>query len=508
MISETQNTEQLLFEKILSFKYDPVGFVQYVFPWREKNSPLAEMDGPRNWQTIELEKIRTYVRTNRKNNEDGKPYTVLYLSICSGRGIGKSAFLSMINYWFISCWFGATALLTANTETQLRTRTMAEVGKWHSMAINGHWFERTALSLKPAKWFKELVSNQLRIDSGYYYCEAQNWSEENPDAFAGVHSSIGTMVSFDEASGIPDSIYNVTDGFFTDNSPIRIWVIISNGRKNTGAFYESFHRDSYYWNNINIDSRTVAGIDSAVYDRIVDQHGLESDVARVEVRGLFPLTGESVFINAELVGDAASRALPPENNAALIMGVDVARTGSNQSVLFFRRGRDARSIPCIKYNERDTMALADKVAFAIDKYDPDMTFIDGLGVGGGVVDRLVQMGYGRRITEVGSGETPHKPHIYLNKRAEMWGNMREYLKVGCISDSNDLRHELMGPLEMTASNKHKGLIFLESKEDMRKRKVASPDEADAFSFTFANPVASGDHKNSRVVQVNNSYIVI
>jgi hypothetical protein len=95
---------------------------------------------------------------------------------------------------------------------------------------------------------------------GVYRHEAQNWSEENPDAFAGVHSSIGTMVSFDEASGIPDSIYNVTDGFFTDTSPIRIWVIISNGRKNTGKFYESFHSASYFWNNTNIDSREVESL--------------------------------------------------------------------------------------------------------------------------------------------------------------------------------------------------------------------------------------------------------
>ncbi|VVM20477.1 hypothetical protein BSPWISOXPB_4338 [uncultured Gammaproteobacteria bacterium] len=83
--------------------------------------------------------------------------TVLYMSICSGRGIGKSAFLAMINYWVLSCWLGATAIVTANTETQLRTRTMAEIGKWHGMAINGHWYEKTALSIKPNKDFKDML---------------------------------------------------------------------------------------------------------------------------------------------------------------------------------------------------------------------------------------------------------------------------------------------------------------------------------------------------------------
>jgi hypothetical protein len=84
------------------------------------------------------------------------------MAICSGRGIGKSAFLAMVNYWVLSCWLGATSIITANTETQLRTRTMAEIGKWHGFAINGHWYDKTALSIKPNKEFKELkiLSNQ------------------------------------------------------------------------------------------------------------------------------------------------------------------------------------------------------------------------------------------------------------------------------------------------------------------------------------------------------------
>jgi hypothetical protein len=102
--------------------------------------------------------------------------------------------------------------------------------------ILSHWFDRTALSIKPNKEFKGILQAQLQIDSGYYYCEAQNWSKDKPDAFAGVHSQVGLLLSFDEASGIDDSIYNVAEGFFTDNSPLRIWILISNGRKNTGKF--------------------------------------------------------------------------------------------------------------------------------------------------------------------------------------------------------------------------------------------------------------------------------
>ena len=198
--------EQHLVEKVLEFKHDPEGFVLFAFPWGEKGTPLANFKGPRRWQLEEFGRIRKQIDANKGRMAIGLPSLPIYLAMSSGRGTGKSAFLAMLDMWFMSCWLGGTNIVTANTEVQLRSRTMAELGKWHTMAINSHWFEKTSTILRPQKWFAELLGRQLKMDTQYYYTDAQSWSEENPDAFAGAHSQIAMMVQFDEASGIADPI--------------------------------------------------------------------------------------------------------------------------------------------------------------------------------------------------------------------------------------------------------------------------------------------------------------
>jgi len=486
-MKEASNKEQELITAILRFKYDPEGYVRYAFPWGVKGTPLARFPGPRSWQIQEFRKIKEKMLINRQKAAIGLPTDVIYLAISSGRGPGKSAFLGMLDMWFMSCWMGGTNIVTANTETQLRSRTMAELGKWHTMSINRHWFEKSSMSLRPAKWFAELLQAQLKMDTQYYYTDAQSWSEENPDAFAGAHSQIGMMVQFDEASGIPDPIWQVTEGFFTDLAELRLWVAISNPRRNTGRFFECFHKNRGFWDTRYIDSRTVEGVDASVYQRIADQYGEDHDVTRVEVKGEFPRTGSNQFIGREVVQDAATREVEEDNGAPLIMGVDVARFGDDESVIYFRRGRDARTIEPTRYRKVNTMELAANVADQIDKYNPDAVFVDGGGVGGGVVDRLKQLGY--RVIEVQSGERANDPEKYLNRRAEMWGLLRDWLVYGCIRDSQGLIDDLTGP---EYSIHVKGQIKLETKDSMKKRGLDSPDDADALALTFAEPVARSD----------------
>jgi hypothetical protein len=487
MSNSPTNKEQALITDLLQFKYDPLGFVLYAFPWGVKGTPLEKLKGPRSWQKVEFERIGEHMLLDLERQRIGLGPSPIYLAISSGRGIGKSAFLAMLDMWVMSCWIGATTIVTANTETQLRSRTMAELGKWHTMAINRHWFEKSSMSLRPAKWFAQLIEAQLKMDTQYYYTDAQSWSEENPDAFAGAHSQIGMMVQFDEASGIPDPIWQVTEGFFTDLAPLRLWLAISNPRRNTGRFFECFHKDRAFWETRYIDSRTVEGVDGQVYQRIADKYGEDSDVTRVEVKGQFPRTGSNQFIGRETVQDAVDRELQPDDGAPLLMGIDVARFGDDESVIRMRRGRDARTMPKFKYRGKNTMELATEAATLIERYNPDAVFVDGGGVGGGVVDRLKQLGY--RVIEVQSGEKAHDPEKYLNKRAEMWGEMREWLTYGCIDDDQGLVDDLTGP----EYGVHlKGQIKLESKDSMKKRGLASPDDGDALALTFAEPVARSD----------------
>jgi len=474
--------DQQLLDKILSFKYDPLGFVLFAFPWSVKNKPLAKFKGPRRWQMEEFEKIRAHL----EKHKDGLA-PVLRLALSSGRGTGKSAFLAMLDCWFMSCWIGGTNIKTANTETQLRSRTMAELGKWHQMMINRNWFEKTSMTLRPTKAFAKLLNEQLGMDTQYYYTDAQTWSEENPDAFAGAHSQVGMVVQFDEASGIPDPIWPVTAGFFTDEAPLRLWVVISNPRRNTGQFYDCFHNDSHLWNTKYIDSRDVEGLDAQAYQYYVDKYGEDHDTTRVEVKGMFPRIGSNQFIGREVVEDAATREIEKDEHAPLLMGVDVARFGDDASVVRFRRGRDARSIPPVEYRALNTMELSMEVARLIDRFNPDVVFVDGGGVGGGVVDRLKELGY--RVTEVQSGERARDNEKYMNRRVEMWGEMRDWLVFGAIDDHPQLVQDLTGP----EYDLHlKGQLKLEPKDSMKKRGLKSPDQADALALTFAEPVARVD----------------
>lgn len=484
MTKTPSSDDQKLLETILSFKYDPSQFALFAFPWGQRGTPLHKYKGPRKWQMEEFKRIASQIRTNLNMAAIGLQPSPIYLAISSGRGPGKSAFLSMLSCWFMSCWLGGTNIVTANTETQLRSRTMAELGKWHTMMINSHWFDKTTTSMKPSKWFGELLTSQLKMDTQYYYTDAQSWSEENPDAFAGAHSQIGMMVQFDEASGISDKIWTVTEGFFTDQAELRLWVVISNPRRNTGNFFECFHKNKHMWLTRYIDSRTVEGLDTGVYDRIVEQYGEDSDEARVEVKGEFPRTGSNQFIGRELVQDAVIRPLVSDPSAPLVMGVDVARFGDDYSVVRFRRGRDARSFSPFRFKGLNTMELSIEISKIIDRFSPDAVFVDGGGVGGGVVDRLRELRY--RIIEVQSGAGADDSDRFLNKRTEMWAMMRDWLHIGCISQDKGLIEDLTGP-EYEHHTKNK--LALEPKKKMKKRGLNSPDDADALAFTFYRKVA-------------------
>lgn len=471
----------------------PSSFVLFNFPWGQENTPLAQHDGPRQWQLEDLDEIGQAIIENRNRMANGQTPKMFRKATVSGRGTGKSAETAWLTHWMMSTKPGSTAIVTANTEQQLKSRTWAELGKWNTMALNGHWFDVTATSLRPSKWYEETLKKDLKIDTGYYYAQAQLWSEDNPDAFAGVHNPHGVMVIFDEASGIPHPIWTVTEGFFTEPELHRYWFAFSNGRRNTGAFFECFHKARNTWRRRNLDSRDVEGTDRTVLQSIINRYGEDSDEARVEVKGMFPRQGDKQFISSEVVSEAREREMNADPGAALILGVDVARSGSDMAVLRFRRGRDARSIPALKFKGLDNMQLAYRVAEQIDKHDPDAVCIDA-GAGTGVIDRLRELGY--RVNEVWFGSTKTERKEFFNKRSEMWGNMRDWLIGGCIDDDPDLTDDLLGP-EYEFSGRDGDRIILEPKERMRKRGLDSPDDGDALALTFAVKVARKGLKSSR-----------
>lgn len=469
-------------------------FVMFLFPWGRPNTPLERFKEPRKWQIERLEAKTDHIRANKLLMQQGKVPKLWQESVSSGRGIGKSAEFSFEGMWMMTTRLGSTTIVTANTEQQLVSRTMAELGKWHTLAINSHWFDRAAMSLRPAEWFKDLIERDLKIDTAYYYLQAQLWSEEKPDAFAGVHNHNGVMLKFDEASGIPQAIFTVSEGFFTEPVLDRYWDLYSNPRNNTGPFFESHHKNRADWNPIKIDARTVEGTDPAVYEKIIRQYGADSDEARIEVYGEFPNAGDDQFMPMDLILGAREREIIHDPGAPLIMAVDYGNGGKDPSVIRFRKGYDARSIPAIRASGREVLDFtANFVVPAIEEYDPDAVIIDANGVGAPGGEYLRALGY--KVIGVYMQGSAKDDNQYQNKRAECHGEMKLWMRTGAIDDSEVLKDDLKGPKRII--NKTTGKLQIESKDDMKKRGLASPNDGDALAMTFGQTVARRDRNTSR-----------
>ena len=459
---------------------DPEAFVMFVFPWGQKDTPLERFSGPRAWQREVLRDIARHIRTN---SAPDAVLQALRSAVASGRGIGKSALVSWLILWMLSTKIGSSVIVSANSENQLRKVTWGELTKWTTMAINAHWWEPSATNLAPAAWLTELVERDLRKGTRYWGAEGKLWSEENPDGYAGVHNHDGMMVIFDEASGIPDGIWSVAAGFFTEPIVHRYWFAFSNPRRPSGYFFECFHAKRDFWTTRQIDSRSVEGTDPAIYQQIIDEHGEDSPQARVEVYGQFPSTGDDQFIGPGVVAEAVRRPRYKDPSAPIVLGVDPARSGADSTVIVARQGRDLVAIK--RYKGDDTMTVVGHVIEAIEEYKPALVVMDEGGLGYGILDRLNEQRY--KVRGVNFGWKSKNPVMWGNKRAELWGAMRDWLRTASIPDDRQLKTDLTGPKTKPDSS---GKMFLESKKDMKARGLASPDAADALACTFAFPVAS------------------
>jgi len=468
-----------------NIKDNPYNFVMFAFSWGQKGTPLEDFSGPREWQKEILKDMAVHIA---RNNRVDMP-ELFRLSVASGRGIGKSALVAWLIIWMLSTRIGSTVIVTANTEQQLRSRTWAELGKWLTLSINSHWWTKTATTIRPDKWFDEALQKDLKVDTGYYYAQAQLWSEENPDAFAGLHSFAGTMLIFDESSGIPAPIFSVSEGFFTEPITDRYWFAFSNPRRNSGPFYDTFNSKSKYWKNKQIDSRSVEGTDQKLYQQLIDQYGEDSTVAKVEVMGEFPSSDDDTVIPMGLAKAAVERDVDITVGDPIVWGLDVARFGGDNSALCIRQGNTVLEIKT--YNSMDLMALCGAVK---NQYDdcvtlekPQEILIDVIGLGSGVVDRLSELDLPVRGVNV--AESPSGKKNYLNLRAELWFSIKDWLQGRDCALPNDpeLLQELVSPIYKYTSS---GKLKLESKEEMKKRGIKSPDKADALALTFASTAAA------------------
>lgn len=375
----------------------------------------------------------------------------------------------------------AKGIVTANTSDQLRTKTWGELGKWRSRCIIGHWFEynngRGSMSL-----YHREHAESWRVD-------AQTCREENSEAFAGLHAANSTpFYIFDEASAVPEKIWEVAEGGLTDGEPM--FFCFGNPTRNNGSFHRCFGSQKHRWHTRQIDSRTAKMTNKKLIEQWRQDWGEDSDFFRVRVLGRFPRAGDMQFIPGDDVFAAMKRG-PGRylGDDPLIAGFDVARGGEDNCYIQFRRGKDAKSEKVYRIageKSRDSMKVISLATTVFDRHKPDAIFIDETGLGGPIVDRLQQLGY--PVIGINFGGTADDPKHFRNKSAEMWFRMREWLiNGGSIPDDAELEAQLTG---REYSHNDKDQLVLERKEDMKKRGISSPDWPDALALTFAQAVAS------------------
>jgi hypothetical protein len=472
--AKKRDPESELQEHIARFVYDPYGFVLFAFPWGEPG-PLVDETGPDEWQEKVLKRIGEELK---RNDLDG----AIRIAAGSGHGIGKTCLIAWIIIWFMSTRPNPQLPVTANTSDQLSQKTWRELAKWHKLAINSHWFQWTATKF-------------YHVDfASTWFASAVPWSKERSEAFAGTHEKY-VMMLFDEASAIEDIIWEVAEGAMT--TPGAIWIVFGNRTKNTGRFHECFNKWRHRWITYEIDSRTSKKADKKQIEQWAKDYGEDSDFFKVRVKGQAPRTGFRQFISSDAVEKAAGREIAVDSyrHAPIIIGVDVSDFGEDMSVIYIRQGLATLEIQKHRPRTMDqqwTMTFASLIAQEIVKYKPDGVMVDSTGLGLGVADRLIQLGYSDIVYKVYSGSSPLNDKEYFNKRVEMWGLMRDWLQDGCIPDDQQLKDDLTGP-EYGFSNKEQ--FQLEKKSDMKSRGLASPDCGDALSMTFAFQVSKRKPQN-------------
>ncbi len=287
----------------------------------------------------------------------------------------------------------------------------------------------------------------------------------------------------------------MAEGGLTDGEPF--WFAFGNPTRNSGRFHDCFTRFAHRWRPSTVDSRKAKMTNKTLISQWQKDYGEDSDFFRVRVRGLFPRASDLQLISSDWVAAAMKREPFSSLSDALVCGIDIARGGSDNNVVRFRRGMDARSYPIIRIpgsETRDTTLFIAKAVTTIQELKPDAVFVDSTGVGGPVADQLRRLMPGVMIVDVNFASRAPDTH-YANMRTYIWWRMREALKAGlAIEDAPEIERELTSP---EYSHNATDQIALEKKSEIKKRLGISPDDADALALTFTMPVMKNADRDTK-----------
>lgn len=505
--------DEVLADEIGKFFYDPLGYVMFNFPWATEQSiriiPLAEgveelltkadqarqkkyrdrfpncEYGPDLWACDFLDEVGK--EAARRKFDGRTPVEPLRFATVSGHEIGKSVLVAWLVKWIMDTRPHSVISVTAVTDEQLRTKTWGELGKWNQMSLTEHWFD-----------YSSSRGNMSLVHKHHpkWRADARTARKERSESFAGQHAPMATSAYFfDEASGIEPKIFEVREGGLTSGEPMIF--DFGNGTQPGGPFFDECEgtlKGRYIVRSI--DSRTVAITNKAKIAQDAEDRGEDSDFFRVRWRGLFPEKGFTQFIGTALVDAAMERDDLNDMVSALVMGVDVARFGDDDSVIWARRGLDARSFDPVALTGFDTTELLDAITGQFNFFrnlgtPPRMIFVDAGNTGGAIVDFLRKLGY--PVTGIMFGSNPIKKDTYRYKGDELWGNLRDALKAGLVLPRRDSKHGERIHAELTQRMygflKGTERMWLEPKPDAKARGIPSPDFGDSLGTTYAFDVA-------------------
>jgi hypothetical protein len=458
----SEKIEQINYGELIDLYYDdPVGFAEDVLTF---------------YPDDKQEEIMLSVRDNKRT------------SVRSGQGVGKTATVACIIIWYMLFRENAKIIATAPTRQQLNIVLWPEIAKW----LSGTYAD-TFLTL--TKTMLYMVGYELE-----WFATARTATKK--ENMAGLHAD-NMLIIVDEASGVSDEILETLLGTITgvDN---RI-LFISNPTRNSGIFYESHHKDRDQFCCIHIDAETCERTDKENIEMLKRKYGADSNVVKVRVKGDFPDQEDDVFFPLYLVMRGINTDYDDGQSVETIdIACDVAREGGDETVVGTKINN--KVLPFLVRNGQDTMATVGDIMHAANKLHdrfPNIIIvvkIDDTGVGGGVTDRLNEIKKldnleWLRIFPVKFG-IPIKHKYYYDTTTLMAAIVKDLLsefdekgnKKPCelvLPDDEELIAQLT--VRKYGIYESKGKIKLESKKEMKKRDIKSPDRADCL-FLLCLPV--------------------
>ena len=404
-------------------------------------------------------------------------------AVKSGHGVGKSATASIRGLHFLSTRPFSIVPCTAPTRRQLRDVLWKEFAKWirHSPYLSSILiWEAEKIRVKGSgnEWYAAAVTSRAK------------GGDETNVGLQGFHagpSTGGIHFIVDEASGVPESSMSAVEGALTEENAFAL--MIGNPTHLAGTFYNAFGKDSDLWHKFTLSCVESSIVDPAYYERMAKKYGLHSDMYRVKVLGEFPRRESEGLVPLAFVLESFNReAGDVDDSQKVYGGLDVALSGANRTVLMIRRGNNVFFKAVCEYDKEER--IAQWAADHITHYKMDKLTVDCIGPGSGVASHLRTMGFGRKVIQWRSGDRPISKRAisdFYNIRAQAYWFVRSLFYDSNIALSYDVDDELLtGQLTNIRVFPYRDQVIIESKKDMKKRSMASPDDSDALVLCFSS----------------------